>query len=168
MKAAIITISDSAHRGEREDRSSPVIEKLLKRIDADVAARATVPDEVNDIVRAVKRAAKEADVVVTTGGTGVSPRDVTPEAVRKVIEKELPGFGEAMRAAGLKSTPHAILSRSLAGVMKDGTVVICLPGSPRAVEESLLAVLDAVPHCVEVSKGRASECARKRQPRKRS
>lgn len=159
MKAAILTVSDKGSRGEREDKSGEVIRKLLKRIGCTIVAYRIVPDEADVIELALREMIAIADVVVTTGGTGVSPRDVTPEATRRLIEKELPGFGEAMRVEGFRKTPHAIISRGLSGIAANGTLIINLPGSPRGVEESLSIVLPAIQHTVEIAKGKVVECA---------
>ena len=160
IRAAILVISDSASAGTRPDASGDVIAQVLGGIAGEIVKREIVPDECDSIASALIRLAAEADLVVTTGGTGVSPRDVTPEATRRVIEKELPGFGEVMRLKGLEKTPHAILSRATAGT-RGGTLIVNLPGSPKAVKECLEAVLPAIPHGIEIAQGRARDCARR-------
>ncbi|MEW6358319.1 MAG: molybdopterin adenylyltransferase [Planctomycetota bacterium] len=160
IRAAILVVSDSASAGTRADACGDIIAQMLGDIESEIVEREIVPDERDEIEAALVRFCAEADLIVTTGGTGVSPRDVTPEATRAVIEKELPGFGEAMRAKGLEKTPHAILSRATAGT-RGGTLIVNLPGSPKAVRECLEAVLPAIPHCIEIAKGQGGECARK-------
>ncbi len=159
IKVAIITVSDKGARGERKDEAGPLIEKILKeKLEVQVVLRRVVPDEVELIKKGLMEACElGADLVLTTGGTGVSPRDVTPEATKEVIERELPGFSEAMRMEGFKKTPHAIISRGLCGI-RGGTLIINLPGSPRAVKESLEVILPAVPHALEKLKGDTTEC----------
>ena len=160
IKAAILTVSDSASAGTRADESGKAIAQMLAGIKSKIVRKEIVPDEREEIESALIRLSKEADLVVTTGGTGVGPRDVTPEATRAVIEKDLPGFGEAMRSKSLEKTPHAILSRATAGT-RGGTLIVNLPGSPKAVRECLEVVLPAIPHCIETAKGQARDCARK-------
>ncbi|MDR4504753.1 MAG: MogA/MoaB family molybdenum cofactor biosynthesis protein [Candidatus Scalindua sp.] len=161
IKAAILTISDKGSRGEREDKSGKVIREKLGEIQADVIAYEIIPDERDVIAQRLKGLAEEgANLVLTTGGTGVSPRDVTPEATRDVIEKELPGFSEAMRAESFKITPRALGSRALSGIYKE-SLIINLPGSPKAVAECLDVVLKAIPHVLELIKGNVEDCARK-------
>jgi len=159
IKAAILTISDKGSRGEREDKSGAAIRDALRQIQAEVCDYKIVPDERPIIAAELRRMAKQADVVLTTGGTGVGPRDVTPEATRDVIEKELPGFAEAMRMESYKVTPRAIISRALAGI-HGKTLIVNLPGSPKAVAECLAVVLPAIPHTVELIRGEVVECAR--------
>ncbi len=159
IKAAVLTISDKGSRGEREDKSGDVIKEKLSHISAEVVAYEIVPDEREIISRCLRSFAEKADLILTTGGTGVSPRDVTPEATRDVIEKELPGFSEAMRAESFKVTPRSIGSRAVTGMFKD-TLIINLPGSPKAVSECLGVVLEAIPHVLEVAGGNVSECGK--------
>lgn len=163
IRAAILTVSDSASAGERADESGDAIAQVLGQIESEIVEREIVPDEREEIESALIRLANGADLVVSTGGTGVGPRDVTPEAVRAVIDKELPGFGEAMRTKSLEKTPHAILSRSLAGTRGEA-LIVALPGSPKAVRECLEVVLPAIPHCIEIVKGQAGDCARRSGP----
>lgn len=160
IKAAILTISDKGSRGEREDKSGAVIREKLGEIQAAVIAYEIIPDEREVIAHRLKGLAEGANLVLTTGGTGVSPRDVTPEATRDVIEKELPGFSEAMRAESFKITPRALGSRALSGIYKE-SLIINLPGSPKAVSECLDIVLKAIPHVLELIKGNVEDCARK-------
>ncbi len=161
MKVAVLTASDKGARGERPDRSAEVIKELVAQIGAEVVAYDIVPDEKEEIkARLISYAdALGVDLVLTTGGTGLAPRDVTPEATLEVVEKLVPGIPEAMRAAGLKETPHALLSRAVAGV-RGRTLIINLPGSPRAVRENLAVILPALPHAVATLRGEAGECAR--------
>ncbi len=161
LKAAVITVSDRGFRGEREDLSGPVAERVLKeRLKVQVILKQIVPDEVELIKEAILKACDlGVDLVVTCGGTGVSPRDVTPEATRELLDKELPGFSEAMRMEGFKKTPHAIISRGICGFRRN-TLIINLPGSPKAVEEGLEVIIRAIPHAIEKAKGDESECSR--------
>ncbi len=159
ISAGIITISDRGFRKEREDLSAGEIEKLLKEIPATVENYEIIPDEVDIIADKIREYVdgKKLGLVVTTGGTGVSPRDVTPEATLKVIEKEIPGMAEVMRYESLKKTPHAMISRSVVGVRK-ASLIINLPGSPRAARENLAAILPALPHALAKIGGDDSEC----------
>ncbi len=131
---------------------------MLQKAEIRVPSHRTVPDEKILIADALRDLARDHDLIVTTGGTGVAPRDVTPEATRDVIDRELPGFSEAMRAEGLKKTPRAMISRGLAGI-SDSCLIINLPGSPKAVADSLAAVLPAIPHTIEMLQGKGAECA---------
>ncbi len=159
IKAAVLTISDKGSRGEREDKSGEVIKEKLGQIEAEIVTYEIVPDEKDIISEKLRSFAESANLILTTGGTGVSPRDVTPEATRDVIERELPGFSEAMRAESFKVTPRSIGSRAVSGMYKD-TLIINLPGSPKAVSECLGVVLDAIPHVIEVAKGKVSDCGK--------
>ncbi len=159
IKAAVLTISDKGSRGEREDKSGEVIKEKLGHINAEVVAYEIVPDEREIISRTIRSFADKANLILTTGGTGVSPRDVTPEATRDVIERELPGFSEAMRAESFKVTTRSIGSRAVSGMYKD-TLIINLPGSPKGVSECLGVVLEAIPHVLEVAGGKASDCGK--------
>ena len=160
IKAAILTISDKGSRGEREDKSGEVIKEKLREIKADVIAYEIIPDERTLITERLKYLAESANLVLTTGGTGVSLRDVTPEATRDVIEKELPGFSEAMRAESFKITPRALGSRAISGIYKE-TLIINLPGSPKAVAECLDVVLKSISHVLDLVKGVVEDCGRK-------
>ena len=155
IQVAIITVSDSAVAGTREDRSGP---KLRERVEASgwtVAAQELVPDETGQISSLLQRLADSGrfSVILTTGGTGVALRDVTPEATRAVIEREIPGVAEVMRAEGRKATPLAALSRAVAGV-RGRTAIINLPGSPKGAVESLDAIVNLIPHIVDLLEGR--------------
>ncbi|MGI6097070.1 MAG: molybdopterin adenylyltransferase [Dethiobacteria bacterium] len=160
FKVAILTASDRSARGEREDLSGKVIEEIVKEMGGRVFEKIVVSDDLQELQSALIRLADEVgvDLVLTTGGTGLAPRDLTPEATRAVIEKEVPGIAEAMRAAGLKKTPHAMLSRALCGV-RGQTLIINLPGSPKAVKENLEAISAALPHALELLKGKVTDCA---------
>ena len=155
IRVAIITISDSVVAGTREDRSGPVLRERVEALGWQVAAEEIVPDEVDRISAVLKELADVAKVslILTTGGTGVSPRDVTPEAARTVIDREIPGLGEVMRAEGRKVTPFAALSRSMAGT-RGTTLIVNLPGSPKGAVESLDAVAGLLPHLVDLLEGR--------------
>ncbi|MDA8099024.1 MAG: MogA/MoaB family molybdenum cofactor biosynthesis protein [Nitrospiraceae bacterium] len=161
IRAAVITLSDKGSRGERVDESGAVIREMIETIGASVAEYQIIPDERDRIVRELTRLADGGiiDLILTTGGTGVAPRDVTPEATLDVIERELPGMAEAMRAESLKKTPHAVISRAVAGI-RGRTLIVNLPGSPRAVRENLAVILPALNHAVEKIKGDPSDCAR--------
>ncbi len=159
MKAAILTVSDKGHRGEREDRSGPALASWLAERAVEVLGAQLLPDEAGAISAQLVEWADNAgcDLILTVGGTGVSPRDVTPEATRAVLEREIPGIGEAMRASSLAKTPFAMLSRALAGV-RGQTLIVNLPGSPAGAVENLAAVWPAVAHAVSKIQGDASEC----------
>ena len=161
IRAAIITLSDKGSKGEREDESGRVIREMISGINAEVKHYEILPDEKGLIIDALKRLSCSGmiDLIITTGGTGVAPRDVTPEATRAVIERELPGMAEAMRAESLKKTPHAMISRAVAGIAGQ-TLIVNLPGSPRAVRENLSVILPAIPHIIEKMKGDPSDCGR--------
>ena len=156
----ILTISDKGSRGEREDKSGEAIRQIFSQLGAQVVSYDIVPDEKELIAQKLVKWADEdnLDVIVTTGGTGLSPRDVTPEATLSVIDRVVPGFAEAMRAESLKKTPMAMLSRAVVGT-RGKCLIINLPGSPKAVRECLEVILPALPHALETLKGRVSECA---------
>ena len=160
MKAAILTLSDKGSRGERTDLSGPALRDWLAQQGVTVACTALMPDEEGQIAALLVDWVENLapDLILTTGGTGVSPRDVTPEATRQVIERELPGFGELMRTKSLEKTPHAIISRALAGI-RGRTLIINLPGSPKGAVENLEAIWSAVPHTVAKLQGDPSDCA---------
>jgi molybdopterin adenylyltransferase len=158
IDAGIITISDRASRGQYNDLGGPALKKAAQGCGWNVLAEALVPDEKRDIQRAIREQInKGCQLILTTGGTGVAARDVTPEAVREIALRELPGFGEVMRMESMKITKNAILSRNLAAVV-DKTLVICLPGKPSAAVECLGFVAGAVPHCVEVLQEVPASC----------
>jgi molybdopterin adenylyltransferase len=156
--AAIITVSDKGSRGEREDKSGPSLADMLKSSYA-IADILIVPDETDQIADAIKRLVDERkiDLIVTTGGTGLSNRDVTPEATKIVIEKELPGFAEIMRIESYKITPHGIISRAICGTRAE-SIVLNLPGSPKAATECLAFVMAALPHALSKLKGDTADC----------
>lgn len=155
MKAAIITSSDSGYAGEREDKSGSVIQEILEANDYEVVHTILLPDD-------RKMLADEgiAELIVTTGGTGFSPRDCMPEATKDIIEREVPGIPETMRAYSMTITPRAMLSRAAAGIRK-GTLIVNLPGSPKAVRESLEYIIPALEHGLQILTGEATNCARK-------
>lgn len=156
----ILTMSDKGSRGEREDTSGETIREMITRLDGKVVQYRLVPDERSEIEKALIEwiDSGEVDLVLTTGGTGLGPRDVTPEATLAVIDKLVPGIAEVMRAESMKKTPQAMLSRAVAGIRKR-SLIINLPGSPKAVRECLEAIWPALPHAVETVRGEASECA---------
>jgi molybdenum cofactor synthesis domain-containing protein len=153
LKAAVVTVSDSCSRGEREDLSGPAVARLLEQHDFQVVAQTTVPDETVAIQNALIRLAQRAQAVVTTGGTGISARDVTPEATRAVCERLLDGVPERMRSEGAKKTTFAALSRGVCGV-RGRAVILNLPGSPTGAVESLEAVIELLPHIVQLLSGK--------------
>jgi len=159
LRAAVLTLSDRGAAGLRADESGGVIKEMLGEIGADVVSCDILPDERALISARLVELSETVDLVITTGGTGLSPRDVTPEATRDVIERELPGLCEAMRAEGLKLTRRAMLSRAVCGT-RGKCLIINLPGSPKAVRENLSVVLDVLVHAVEKIKGSNEECAR--------
>ena len=160
--AAVITVSDKGARGEREDTSGPNLCRILTEKGFDVVYTTIVPDEADQIQHALCYCSDEAQIalVLTTGGTGFSPRDITPEATQAVIERATPGIPEAMRAESMRITPKGCLSRSIAGIRRR-TLIINLPGSKKAAEENILAVIDPVGHGLDMlySEGSA-DCAR--------
>lgn len=155
----MITVSDRCSRGETEDLSGPAVAGILADRGFEVVGSAVVPDERPDICKAIILAAECADFVVTTGGTGISQRDVTPEATRDVIDLEIPGVAELMRIESLKKTPRAALSRAVAGLL-GGALVVNLPGSVKGASENLLAVLPVAAHAIDVARGRVRDCGR--------
>ena len=159
--AAVLTVSDRSFRGQRPDEAGPLVCSLLEEAGYSILETGVVPDEQPDIEAALVRLADQtgAALVVTTGGTGFSPRDVTPEATLAVCNRLTPGIPEAMRAASLAITPRAMLSRAAAGI-RGGTLIINLPGSPKAARESLGFILPALGHGLDILAGVAGECAR--------
>jgi len=161
MKAvAVITISDSAHAGKRVDASGPAVRARLEQLGFEVAAVEVVPDDVGAISERLSAVADAGQVcaIFTTGGTGIAARDVTPEATRLVMEREIPGIGELMRATGRDSTPFAALSRATAGI-RGRVLIVNLPGSPRGALESLDAIVELVPHMLELLSGKTEHAA---------
>jgi molybdopterin adenylyltransferase len=161
IEVGILTISDKGARGEREDQSGKVIEEIVKKIEGEVKYYRIIPDEKeiiqDELVKAVDKL--HLDLILTTGGTGLGKRDVTPEATLAVIEKEVPGISEIIRSESFKKTNRAILSRGVAGIRKN-SLIINLPGSPKGAKESLEIILKALPHGIEIIKGEITECAR--------
>ncbi len=158
ITAAVLTLSDKGSRGEREDLGGPAIREIISRIGVVVSIYEVMPDEKDLIKAKLVECSSKVDLIITTGGTGLSPRDVTPDATLEVIEREVPGIAEAMRIEGLKKTGRAMLSRAVAGVRGEA-LIINLPGSPKAIREGLEAVLEVIPHAVEKIKGSSAECA---------
>ena len=158
LSTGLITISDRASKGLYDDLGGPALKKAAEGYGWQVLAESLVPDEKRDIQRALReQIAKGCHLILTTGGTGVALRDVTPEAVREIALRELPGFGEVMRIESMKITKNAILSRNLA-VVVDKTLVICLPGKPGGAVQCLSFVVGAIPHCVEVLQELPTSC----------
>lgn len=156
-RARILVLSDAAAGGRREDRSGPLVRELLEAHGWTVVACEILPDDAGRIRQCLERwtDGDDCDAVFTTGGTGVGPRDVTPEATRAVIEKEIPGLAELMRAEGVKKTRHAALARGLVGVRK-GKLIVNLPGSPRGAQESLTSIVELLPHVIDLLRGRTA------------
>lgn len=162
IKVGIITVSDKGSRGERVDTSGPLIEEMLKEIDFKVTKYVIVPDEKQLISEAIIEMIDndKIDLVLTTGGTGFSPRDVTPEATMKVIDRYVPGISEVVRMKGLEKTPKAMLSRAVSGIRKQ-SLIINLPGSPKGVRESLEVIMPVLKHGIEILQGKTGECGSK-------
>lgn len=158
ITVAVLTLSDKGSKGQREDKSGPAIAEMLKGL-GEVKYYDILPDEKDLIKQRLLEYVNKVDLILTTGGTGLSPRDVTPEATIDVIEREIPGIAETMRIESLKKTNRAMLSRAVAGV-KEQTLIINLPGSPIAVRENLEVILDVIPHAIEKIKGDDTECGR--------
>jgi len=158
LTVGILTISDKGALGQRYDESGQTIREILSALDSEVVNYEIVPDELDVICQKLPEwtDSREVDVIITTGGTGLGERDVTPEATMAVIDRVVPGFAEAMRAKSLGKTPMAMLSRATAGV-RGHCLIINLPGSPRAVRECLEVVLPAIPHAVDIIKGVVTE-----------
>lgn len=158
ITVAVLTLSDKGSRGEREDLSGPAIKEMIKDIGT-VRYSEVIPDEKELIKAKLIDYSGKVDLILTTGGTGLSPRDVTPDATLEIIDREIPGIAEAMRAGGLKKTQRAMLSRAVAGV-RGRALVINLPGSPKAIKEGLEIILEVIPHAVEKIKGATEDCGR--------
>lgn len=159
-RTRIITLSDKGHIGQREDTSGPALREMLRSLpELDVAEEIPVlPDSYSEIRETLQRHCDQCwDLIVTTGGTGVSPRDVTPEATRAVIDREIPGMAEAMRAASLRKTPHAMISRAMVG-LAGSTMIVNLPGSRKAALENMEVLLPALVHCLAKATGDPSDC----------
>lgn len=159
--AAVITVSDKGASGQRRDESGDTLERLLGDAGASTVTRVMAPDERDQIAALLREycGAKSVDLVITTGGTGIAPRDVTPEATLDVIDREVPGLAEAIRAQSLKITPRAMLSRSVSGI-RSRTLIVNFPGSPRACEESFDIIRPVIDHALELLGGRGGDCAR--------
>ena len=158
IQVGIITISDRARAGDYDDLGGPAVKEAAQKAGWQVLAEAIIPDDSTRIQETVRSFGKQGcGLILTTGGTGIGPRDVTPEAIRAIMRVELPGFGEVMRAESMKITKNAILSRNLA-VVVDHTLVICLPGKPSGAVECLSFVVGAIPHCVEVLQEVPTSC----------
>jgi molybdenum cofactor synthesis domain-containing protein len=156
---AILTTSDRGSKGDREDTSAQVIRELVEEeLQGEIIEYRIVPDEIKEIMASLIEMTDyyQADLILTTGGTGLSPRDVTPEATLQVIDRLVPGIAEAMRLAGMQKTPRAMLSRAVAGI-RGQTLIINLPGSPKGVNECLAAIIDQLPHALNILTGKESE-----------
>jgi len=158
LNIGILTVSDKGWRGQRSDESGKTIRNSLSQLDSRVVKYEVIPDETDIIAGKLAEWADEGsvDIILTTGGTGFSRRDITPEATLSIVDKVVPGFGEAMRAETFSTTPMAILSRATAGI-RGKCLIINLPGSPKAVRECLAVVLPVIPHAVEIIKGEVTE-----------
>ena len=164
LRACVLTVSTKGARGERVDESGERLADMLARLPAEVIGRAVVSDEPEEIRQQLESWLRtDPDLVVLTGGTGLGPRDVTPQTVQPMLDYEVPGMAEAMRAAGMKKTPHAMLSRSVAGV-KGRTLLLALPGSPRGAADSLEAIMEALPHGIRTLRGEVGDTQAAHRP----
>lgn len=159
FSCAVLTLSDKGSRGEREDTSGASLQELLREEGYRLVDYAVIADRIETITSTLIEwvDSKKIDLIVTTGGTGVAPTDVTPEAMQKVLDKEIPGMAEAMRAASLQITPHAVLSRAMAGI-RGRSLIINLPGSRKAAQENIAVLLPALPHALDKIQGGKSDC----------
>ncbi|MBV8728208.1 MAG: MogA/MoaB family molybdenum cofactor biosynthesis protein [Acidobacteriia bacterium] len=164
IRAAVLTISDSASAGHRADLSGPAVRSRLEQLGWFISAVEVLPDEVERISARLKGLADSGLVsaIFTTGGTGVAPRDVTPEATRAILEREIPGLGELMRACGARATPLAVLSRAVAGT-RGSVLIVNLPGSPKGALESLNAIVEVVPHVLELLRGQTEHAVARQE-----
>ncbi|KQC08713.1 MAG: cytoplasmic protein [Smithella sp. SDB] len=160
ISAGIITVSDKGSQGKREDLSGPAIAEMLADAAIEIKKTLIIPDETDQIQKAIINFAdvENLDLILTSGGTGVSPRDLTPDATLKIIDKQIPGMAEAMRHQSMQITPHAMISRAVAGI-RGKSLIINLPGSPKGAKENLAVILPALKHAIEKIKGDDSECA---------
>ncbi len=159
IRTGIITVSDQGSQGIREDSSGPALAAMLADAEIKVCKTLVIPDEKDQIKEAIKKFAdvENLDLILTTGGTGVSPRDVTPDATLEVIDKQIPGMAEAMRHQSMNITPHAMISRAIAGI-RGRCLIVNLPGSPKGAKENLAVILPALKHAIEKIKGDDAEC----------
>jgi len=159
LRAAVVTMSDRSFRKERPDASGPAVAEMLRSIPAQVSQQVVIPDEISFIRRALLHFCDvlALDLIVTTGGTGVDPRDVTPDATREVLDREVPGMAEAMREESRKRVPAAMLSRAVVGI-RGKTLIVNLPGSPGGATENLSVLLPALPHAIEKIRGEGGDC----------
>lgn len=162
MTAAVITLSDKGSKGEREDITGPELMKFIReKMDLSFVRYDMIPDEPKQLDTILKELAdhQKIDLIITNGSTGIAPRDIAPDATAGVLDKRLPGFEEAMRAASFKITPHALISRAMCGTRKD-SFIINVPGSPKGAIENLSVVMDAIPHAIKKLQGDKEDCAR--------